>query len=153
MLRRKKILMTASVVILLLACLSIVFVTSPRASGKEKYATLSDQEKQQIVDEVWSRLEAQGYTEQIVGWGYTDEGFVILFKGKADSNVLSIIREVIEDLPLKIYEDATCKKVPLSVIPSSWEDAVNLVLEKASSVEVRNVTGHVIAYFNRGEPD
>ena len=36
--------------------------------------------------------------------------------------------------------------------PSSWEDAVNLVLEKASAVEVRNVTGHVIAYFNRGEP-
>ena len=37
-------------------------------------------------------------------------------------------------------------------LPSSWEDAVNLVLEKASAVEVRNVTGHVIAYFNRGEP-
>ena len=37
-------------------------------------------------------------------------------------------------------------------LPSSWKDAVNLVLEKASSVEVRNVTGHVIAYFNRGEP-
>ena len=36
-------------------------------------------------------------------------------------------------------------------LPSSWEDAVNLVLEKASAVEVRNVTGHVIAYFNRGE--
>ena len=35
--------------------------------------------------------------------------------------------------------------------PSSWEDAVNLVLEKASAVEVRNVTGHTIAYFNRGE--
>jgi len=37
-------------------------------------------------------------------------------------------------------------------LPSSWEDTVDLVLEKASAVEVRNVTGHVIAHFNRGEP-
>ena len=37
-------------------------------------------------------------------------------------------------------------------LPSSWEDAVNLVLEKASAIDVRNVTGHAIAYFNRGEP-
>jgi len=46
-----------------------------------------------------------------VGWGYTDEGFEVLFKGKADPNVISIIREVIEDLPLKIYENTTCKKL------------------------------------------
>jgi len=78
---------------------------------ENKYAALSDQEKQRIVDEVWSRLESQGYTEQIVGWGYTDEGFEVLFKGKADPNVLSIIREVIRDLPLKIHENATCKKL------------------------------------------
>ena len=86
---------------------------------ENKYATLSDQEKQRIVDEVWSRLEAQGYTEQIVGWGYTDEGFEVLFKGKADPDALSIIREVIGDLPLKIYENATCEKVSPSEIPSS----------------------------------
>ena len=40
-----------------------------------------------------------------------DEGFEVLFKGKADPNVISIIREVIGDLPLKIYENATCKKL------------------------------------------
>ena len=102
---------TTSVAILLLASLSIIFVMSPRTSGEEKYATLTDQEKQRIVDEVWSRLAAQNYTEQIVGWGYTDEGFEVLFKGKADPNVISIIREVIDDLPLKIHENATCKKL------------------------------------------
>jgi|GEM_PF-4274084 len=78
---------------------------------ENKYATLSDQEKQRIVDEVWSRLEAQNYTGQIIGWGYTDEGFEVLFKGKADPNIISIIREIIGDLPLKIYENATCKKL------------------------------------------
>ena len=111
MLRRKIVLMATSVAILLLASLSIIFVINPRTSGEEKYATLSDQEKQRIVDEVRSRLESQGYTEQIVGWGYTDESFEVLFKGKADSKIISIIREVIGDLPLKIYENATCKKL------------------------------------------
>ena len=78
---------------------------------ENRYVTLSDQEKQRIVDEVWSRLKAQGYTEQIVGFGYTDEGFEVLFRGKADPNALSIIREIIGDLPLKIYENATCEYV------------------------------------------
>jgi len=32
-------------------------------------------------------------------------------------------------------------------LPSSWKDAVNLVLEKASSVEVRNVTGACYSVF------
>jgi len=39
--------------------------------------------------------------------------FEVLFKGKADPNVISIIREVIGDLPLKIYENATCKKLSI----------------------------------------
>ena len=111
MLRREIVLTAASVAILLLASLSIIFVMNPRTSSEEKYAALSDQEKQRIVDEVWSRLGTRNYTEQILGWGYTDEGFEVLFKGKADPNVISIIREVIGDLPLKIYENATCKKL------------------------------------------
>ena len=78
---------------------------------ENRYVSLSDQEKQRIVDEVWSRLAAQNYTERIVGWGYTDEGFEVLFKGRADPNIISIIREIIGDLPLKIYENATCKKL------------------------------------------
>ena len=100
------------VAVLLVASLSVVLVAGiMQPPGEDKYAALSDQEKQRIVDEVWSRLKAQGYTEQIVGWGYTDEGFEVLFRGKADPNVISIIREVIGDLPLKIYENATCKKL------------------------------------------
>jgi len=47
------------------------------------------------------------------GLGYTDEGFEVLFKGKADPNVISIIREVIGDVPLKIYENATCKELSI----------------------------------------
>jgi len=100
------------VAVLLVASLSVVLVAGVmQPPGEDKYAALSDQEKQRIVDEVWSRLAAQNYTEQIVGWGYTDEGFEVLFKGKADPNVISIIREVIDDLPLKIHENATCKKL------------------------------------------
>ena len=75
MLRREIVLTATSVAILLLASLSIIFVMNPRTSSEEKYTALSDQEKQWIVDEVWSRLETQNCTEQIVGWGYTDEGF------------------------------------------------------------------------------
>jgi len=100
------------VAVLLVVSLSVVLVAGiMQPPGEDKYAALSDQEKQRIVDEVWSRLAAQNYTEQIVGWGYTDEGFEVLFKGKADPNVISIIREVIDDLPLKIHENATCKKL------------------------------------------
>jgi len=100
------------VAVLLVASLSVVLVAGVmQPPGEDKYAALSDQEKQRIVDEVWSRLAAQNYTEQIVGWGYTDEGFEVLFKGKADPNVISIMREVIDDLPLKIHENATCKKL------------------------------------------
>lgn len=40
-----------------------------------------------------------------------DEDFEVLFKDKADPNMISIIREVIDDLPLKIFEKATCKKL------------------------------------------
>ena len=68
MLRREIVLTAASVAILLLASLSIIFVMNPRTSSEEKYTALSDQEKQWIVDEVWSRLEAKNYTGQIVGW-------------------------------------------------------------------------------------
>ena len=59
MLRREIVLTAASVAILLLASLSIIFVMNPRTSSEEKYTALSDQEKQWIVDEVWPRLETK----------------------------------------------------------------------------------------------
>ena len=99
----------ASAATLLLVSLSTIFTMNIlHTSGEERYITMSDQEKQQIVDEIWSRLAAQGYTEEVIGFGYTDEGFEVLFKSEADPNVLAIIREVVGDLPLKIYENATC---------------------------------------------
>ena len=144
----------ASAATLLLVSLSTIFTMNIlHTSGEERYMTLSDQEKQQIVDEIWSRLAAQGYTEEVIGFGYMDEGFEVLFKSEANPNVLAIICEVVGDLPLKIYENATCKKVSPSKIPSSWEDAVQLVLEKADNVEIKKYATGLRMWFKRGEPE
>jgi len=89
----------------------------------------------------------------VIGFGYTDEGFEVLFKSEANPNVLAIICEVVGDLPLKIYENATCKKVSPSKIPSSWEDAVQLVLEKADNVEIKKYATGLRMWFKRGEPE
>jgi len=49
-----------AIAVLLVASLSVVLVAGiMQLPGEDKYAALSDREKQRIVDEVWSRLEAQ----------------------------------------------------------------------------------------------
>lgn len=72
----------------------------------ERYAALSYLEREAVVVEVVRRLRGEGYFEKIVGFGYSERGFEVLFEDEADPRVLTIVREVIGDLPLDILENA-----------------------------------------------
>ena len=72
----------------------------------ERYAALSYLEREAVVAEVVRRLKGQGCFDRIVGFGYTGKGFEVLFEDEVDPQVLTIIREVIGDLPLDILENA-----------------------------------------------
>lgn len=81
------------------AGLSMWFII-PRPEAR--FAALSSSEKDRMIEEVVSRLEAQGYLSEIGGFGEVKDGFHILFYHEADTQVLAIVREVIGDLPLEI---------------------------------------------------
>ena len=82
-----------------------------RAPSEKSFHSLSEADKQRLVDAVCSRLEDHGLLDEIVGFGYTKDGFEILFKKKFDPQAISIVREVIEELPLNVIENATCETI------------------------------------------
>jgi len=77
----------------------------------ESFYSLSEADKERLVDVVCSRLEDHGLLDEIVGFGYTKDGFEILFKKKSDPQAISIVKEVIDDLPLNVIENATCVEI------------------------------------------
>jgi len=77
----------------------------------ESFYSLSEADKERLVDVVCSRLAAHGLLDEIVGFGYTKDGFEILFKKKSDPQAISIVKEVIDDLPLNVIENATCVEI------------------------------------------
>ena len=79
-----------------------------RAPSEKSFHSLSEADKQRFVDAVTSRLEDRGLMDKIVGFGWTKDGFEILFKEKSDPQIIAIVREVIEELPLNVIENATC---------------------------------------------
>ena len=89
-------------------------------SPEEKYARLSDKEKQQIVDRV-SELLNLPENPKVAGFVYTAEGFEIHFTGKADPQTITKVREVIGDLPLKILENVICETIPCPTIAPEKE--------------------------------
>lgn len=86
----------------------------------ERYAALSYLEREAVVGEVVRRLKGEGCLEKIVGFGYTEKGFDVVFDDEADPRVVTIIREVIGDLPLDIVENAEVI-IDLSIILSGKE--------------------------------
>jgi len=123
-----------------------IYFGSVQKEGEKSFHSLSEADKQRLVDAVTSRLEGHGLFDEIVGFGYTKDGFEILFKEKADPQIIAIVREFIGELPLSVIENATCETIPpitisptptlspigpLKPFPSFVVNYLNVTLEEA----------------------
>jgi len=122
--KRSSLLVTLAIAITVVICGVVgytrFFVEKPlEQMGEKSFQSLSEADKQRLVDAVTSRLEDRGLMDKIVGFGWTKDGFEILFKDKSDPQIIAIVREVIEELPLDVIENATCEPIPpITITPS-----------------------------------
>lgn len=93
-------------VLLVSVSAGLYWYTVSSSSPEARFVAMSGPEKERMVNEVISRLKAQGYLARIAGFGHMEEGFEILFYNEVDPQVLAIVRDIIGDLPLKIEENA-----------------------------------------------
>ena len=115
----------------------------------ETYAALSYLEREAVVAEVVRRLRGEGYFEKVVGFGYTEKGFEVLFEDEADPRVLTIIREVTGDLPLDILENA---EVIIDRL-AEFSEAVRKITSDSISLEIESYVSGKKLMIDRNDPE